>query len=218
MTIPFTDCFFDLDGTLTDSAPGILNGVQLALAHFGLHPPRESLNFFIGPPLLESFARYFPEEPDKARTALRIYREYYRERGMFENSVYPGMAGLLADLKAAGSRVHLATAKPEPFARIIVEHFGLLPYFSVLAGAELDGPRHDKTDVLRYALGLAELPSEARPLMIGDRHHDVEGAHAVGLPCAGVLYGYGSREELTAAGAEHLCDSVDGLRRLLLPA
>ena len=126
MTIPFTDCFFDLDGTLTDSAPGILNGVQLALAHFGLHPPRESLNFFIGPPLLESFAGYFPGEPDKARTALRIYREYYRERGMFENSVYPGMAGLLADLKAAGSRVHLATAKPEPFARIIVEHFGLL--------------------------------------------------------------------------------------------
>lgn len=218
MTTPFTDCFFDLDGTLTDSASGILNGVQLALEHFGLRPPRESLTFFIGPPLLESFAVYFPGEPDKARTALRIYREYYREQGMFENSVYPGMADLLADLTTAGVRVHLATAKPEPFARIIVEHFGLLPYFTVLAGAELDGPRHDKTDVLRYALRLAELPPEARPLMIGDRHHDVEGAQAVGLPCAGVLYGYGSREELAGAGAEHLCDSVDGLRRLLLPA
>lgn len=216
MTARFTDCFFDLDGTLTDSAPGILNGVQRALAHFGLHPPRESLTSFIGPPLLESFAGYFPGEPDKARTALRIYREYYRERGMFENSVYAGIPELLADLTAAGRRVHLATAKPEPFARVIVEHFGLMPCFSVLAGAELDGPRHDKTDVLRHALRLAALPPEARPVMIGDRRHDVEGAHAVGMPCAGVLYGYGSREELTAAGAEHVCDSQEALRRLLL--
>ena len=218
MTTPFTDCFFDLDGTLTDSAPGILNGVQLALAHFGLRPPRENLTFFIGPPLLESFAVYFPGEPEKARTALRIYREYYRERGMLENSVYDGISDLLAALTAAGVRAHLATAKPEPFARTIVEHFGLLPYLAVLAGAELDGPRHDKTDVLRYALGLAALPPGARPLMIGDRHHDVEGAHAVGLPCAGVLYGYGSREELTGAGADYVCDSVKALRRLLLPS
>lgn len=217
MTPAFSDCFFDLDGTLTDSAPGILNGVQLALAHFGLHPSRESLHFFIGPPLLESFARYFPDAPEKARTALRIYREYYRERGMFENSVYPGIRELLRDLRAAGVRAHLATAKPEPFALTIMEHFGLREEVCVLAGAELDGPRHDKTDVLCHALRCAALAPQARPLMIGDRRHDVAGAHAVGLPCAGVLYGYGSREELEGAGADSLCATVAELRGLLLP-
>lgn len=218
MQLPFAHCFFDLDGTLTDSAPGILNGVEKALGHFGLHPPRQSLHFFIGPPLLESFATYFPGEPDKARTALRIYRQYYAQQGMYENRVYDGIADLLRDLRQAGIAVHLATAKPETFARTIVAHFGLAPLLDVQAGAELDGPRHNKTDVLRYAVALAGVTDLRRCLMIGDRHHDVDGAHAVGMACAGVLYGYGSRQELEAAGADYLCEDIPALRRLLLPA
>lgn len=214
----FDHCFFDLDGTLTDSEPGILNGVEKALAHFGISVPRQSLNFFIGPPLLESFGTYFPDEPEKAHTALRIYRAYYAEQGMYENRVYDGIADLLRDLRQAGIAVHMATAKPENFARTIVAHFGLAPLLSVQAGAELDGPRHDKTDVLRYAVELAGVTDMSRCLMIGDRNHDVHGAHAAGMACTGVLYGYGSREELQAAGADYLCEDIPALRRLLLPA
>ena len=210
--------FFDLDGTVTDSKAGILNAVRHALAAFHIERPEGELLPFIGPPLSASFGEIFPNDPGKVREAIAKYREYFSVKGLFENAVYPGMAELLSDLRQAGYGMCLATSKPEPYTLRILEHFRLMPCFDHVAGAELDGPRNNKADVLRHALKLCGVTDTATCLMIGDRLHDVAGAHAVGMPCVGVLYGYGSRAELEAAGADALCPDIPSLRAMLLPA
>lgn len=207
--------FFDLDGTLTDSAPGILNSLRHAFAGFGLAPSEAVLRSYIGPPLRESFARHFSSAADVER-AVRLYRDYFSERGLFENAVYPGIPDMLRRLSVQ-ARLYLATSKPEVFALRIMDYFGLSPFFTGMYGAELNGPRHDKADVLRHALSRHRMAS-ADAVMAGDRRHDVEGAHAVGLPCVGAAYGYGGRAELEAAGAEAVADDVPALERLLCGA
>lgn len=209
--------FFDLDGTITDSQTGIIRSVQHALAHFGIVRPDAALLPFIGPPLRDSFGTIFPDDPAKADLAVRKYREYYAVTGIFENALYAGVADLLAALRREGRTVTLATSKPEPFALRILDHFGIAECFDHVAGAELTGPRNSKTDVLRHACELCGVTDMERCLMVGDRNYDVLGAHAVGMACVGVLYGYGSRGELEAAGADSLCPDVPALRRLLLP-
>lgn len=208
--------FFDLDGTVTDSKPGIIRSVQHALTYFGIERADEDLLHFIGPPLRDSFGKLFDGDMAKAELAVQKYREYYAVTGIFENALYAGIADLLADLRAAGRVVSLATSKPEPFAHRILEHFGLAGVFDHVAGAELTGPRNSKTAVLRYACDLCGVADMEPCLMVGDRKYDVLGAHAVGMRCAGVLYGYGSRGELEEAGADSLCGDVLSLRRLLL--
>lgn len=204
--------FFDLDGTLTHSAPGILNSLRHAFAAFGPVPSGEALRSCIGPPLRESFARLLSPGADVEK-AVTLYRAYFSERGLFENSVYPGIPAMLQRLSAQ-ARLYLATSKPEVFAVRIMDHFALSPFFSGLHGADLNGPRHDKADVLRHALSRHAVdPPDA--LMVGDRRHDVEGARAVGIPCVGVAYGYGGRAELEAAGAAAVVDDVPSLERLL---
>jgi len=209
--------FFDLDGTVTDSKTGIIRSVQHALAFFDISRSDDELLYFIGPPLKDSFGKLFEGDTARADLAVKKYREYYSDKGIFENELYEGIADLLADLRGRGRVVSLATSKPEPFAVRILEHFGIAGLFDHVAGAELTGPRNSKTAVLQHALGLCGVADMAQCLMVGDRKYDILGAHAVGMDCTGVLYGYGSRSELEEAGADNLCADVPSLRQLLLP-
>ncbi len=233
----FHTVLFDLDGTLTDSAEGILNSVQYALQRIGRTIPRAETSFMIGPPLKDSFAKLLGD-PELALRCVALYREYFRERGIFENRVYPGVADMLGTLARAGVRTAVATSKPEPFAVRIAVHFGLAPCLAVVCGADMQGPVQAKKDVIgrcleRLGIGLRPgfrhgmgggpgagvasgrdsgwgdgmVAGPGGVLMVGDRFYDVEGAHEAGLACAGVLYGYGSREELAGAGADWLCEA-----------
>jgi len=203
---------FDLDGTLTDSQLGITNSVSYALAHFGIHAEPKDLIKFIGPPLSESLPEFYGFSPAQTAEAIEVFREYFTEKGWLENAPYPGIADLLRDLRDAGKQLMVATSKPEAQAVRVLKHFGLAEYFDLIRGAPIgneDGAK--KADVIRSVLGYAEGPA----VMVGDRRHDVAGAHETGLPCIGVLYGYGGREELEKAGAEFIAEDLDGLRELL---
>ena len=206
---------FDLDGTLTDSAPGITNSVAHALAHFGIHEEPGNLLKFIGPPLNESLPEFYGFTPEQTTEAVVVFREYFVEKGWCENAPYPGAADLLRDLRAAGKQLMVATSKPEVQAVRILKHFGLAEYFDHICGAppgNEDGAK--KSAVILRALEWAEDVSQA--VMVGDRRHDVAGAKETGLPCIGVLYGYGGREELEEAGAAFIAEDMAALKRLLL--
>jgi len=151
-----------------------------------------------------------------ADRAVSAFREYFPTKGLFENEVYPGIPALLADIKSAGKTVIIATSKPEAYARRILEHFGLAQYCDFICGATLDETRTDKAEVIAYALETAGITGRDGAVMVGDREHDVLGAGKNGLPCIGAVYGYGTAEELTAAGAAALADTVDELHKLLL--
>ena len=209
--------FFDLDGTLTDSAPGILNSLAHAFDRLGLPvPERRALYPFIGPPLLESFQRRCGLSEAQAQRAVAYYREYFAARGLFENAVYPGIPEALSALRAAGKRLVIATGKPEEYALRIAERFGLSEYFDCVCGARMDETRTAKDEVIRYALTRAGVREPGNALMVGDRENDVRGARICGMECVGVLYGYGGREELTAAGALALAETPAALPELIL--
>lgn len=207
---------FDLDGTLTDPGDGITNSVAYALLKFGIDvTERKSLNRFIGPPLIDSFSEFYGFSIDDARLAVKYYREYFTAHGMFENIVYPLVPEMLEALKKAGKRLIVATSKPEPFSEEILKHFGLYGFFEKVAGSTLDETRTEKADVISYALDCCGIKPDRRAVMVGDRKHDVLGAKKNGLSCIGVLFGYGSREELTDAGACFLAEDVLSLQKEL---
>lgn len=211
-----TAVLFDLDGTLTDPMEGITKSVQLALRRQGIEvTDRRTLCPFIGPPLFESFQKFYGMDDGQAARAVEDYRSYFAETGIFENRVYPGVPALLRELREAGTFTAVATLKPAVFARRIAAHFGLLPFLDRIAGSELDGRHTTKGDIIRQAL--EELPDAARrdAVMVGDRENDITGARENGLRGVGVLFGYGSREELAAAGAVGLAEDVGALDRLL---
>ncbi len=209
--------FFDLDGTLTDPGAGITNSVAYALERWGIRvDDRRSLYPFIGPPLTDSFARFYGFSPADARAAVDVYREYFAEKGIFENELYPGIPALLARLRAAGRTLVIATSKPEPFALRIAEHFGVDGYFDLIAGAAMDETRTHKWEVIAYALERLGGPAPGSVLMVGDREHDVQGAARCGIQTLGVLYGYGSREELLSAGAVAVADTVEEIGDYIL--
>ena len=203
----YSTILFDLDGTLTDPYLGITNSIMYALEKLGREiPPREQLLSFIGPPLYDEFVRKFGMDDSEAREAVRLYREYYPQKGLYENAVIEGTEQLLAVLKIRQKRVCLATSKPEPYAREILRHFGLLHYFDFIGAAQLDGSISTKKEVLCHVLNsLKAEPEEC--LLVGDRMHDIEGAHAVGMKCVGFLGGYGSLEELTSYGADYIAET-----------
>ncbi len=208
---------WDLDGTLTDPMLGITSAVQYALRAFSIEETdRRKLYPFIGPPLKESFMRFYGFSDVDATRAVGKYREYFSETGIFQNEVYPGIPELLKQLSLAERISMLATSKPTVFARRILSHFQLEDYFSFVAGSELDGTRTQKAEVVRYALEQAGRPVAEKAVLIGDRCYDVVGAHDVGIACIGVTYGYGSRKELEQAGADAVVDSVEELYALLL--
>lgn len=206
---------FDLDGTLTDPAEGITKSVAYALEAFGICvEDRARLYPFIGPPLSESFRDFYGFSPEQAQQAIAKYREYFAEQGIFENVPYPGVHQALAALKAGGKRLLVATSKPTVYARRILEHFDLLPYFDFVGGSDMEGKRGKKGQVIACTLGEAGVTDPGQAWMVGDRMHDVLGARENGLECAGVLYGYGSREELQQAGAALLLETVEDLKLL----
>ncbi len=193
---------FDLDGTLTDPGVGIKNSIRYALSQYALPCLSEqALDAFIGPPLLDSFERYCGVTAADARRLLQLYRDYFSEKGIFENVVYDGIPEMLAELRRRGAALCVATSKPEPFAKRILAHFELDAYFDFIGGSTMDETRTEKAEVIAYVLEQMKL-APMGTVMIGDRVYDIDGGKQNRLATAGVLYGYGSREEL--AGADHL--------------
>ncbi|MBQ8278879.1 MAG: HAD family hydrolase [Roseburia sp.] len=208
---------FDLDGTLTDPGIGITNSVMYALKKFNIEvEDRASLYKFIGPPLLESFEKYYDMSKEESEQALKYYREYFRPHGLYENEVYDGVEDLLKALKEQGKALIVATSKPEEFAVEILKHFKLDKYFDFIAGATMDEKRVKKADVIAYALEECGVSDLTPAIMIGDREHDVLGAKQVGLASIGVLYGYGDREELELAGATYIAENADDILKTIL--
>ena len=206
---------FDLDGTLTDPGLGITNSILYALRAMGYEEPaRESLYSFIGPPLFESFVKYIGMSEAGASRAVELYREYFKEKGIYENKVYPGIPAMLEGLKNQGKRLAVATAKPTLFAEEVLSHFGLARYFELVEGNHMDAIHAQKSDIIARALRRLSAKAE-NALMVGDREYDVKGALACSVEPVGVLYGYGSREELTTAGARLLAEDVQELSRML---
>lgn len=208
---------FDLDGTLTDPMLGITRSVQYALHRFGIEvDDLHTLCRFIGPPLKESFRDFYGMDDEQAAQAVAYTREYFAPRGIFENSLYEGIPELLTELQTAGGVLAMATSKPEPFARQIAEHLHLADRFTLIGGTTMDGTRTAKRDVVRYVLDTLGVEEPSAAVMIGDRRYDIEGAAAEGIASIGVLWGYGSREELTGAGAGQIAETIPELRALLL--
>ena len=218
---------FDLDGTLTDPWEGITRCVQYGMEAAGHHEPdRRKLTPFIGPPLMDMFMGEYGFTKERAELAVEKYRERFGEKGMFENEIYEGIEDMLKALRNSGRRLGVATSKPEVFAVPILEHFHIDSYFEQIVGSELSGERVRKGDVIREALRRFDVEeAQEKPVvggreelvwMVGDRKYDVIGAREAGIPCVGVLYGYGGHEELSAAGADRLVSTVAELRELLL--
>jgi phosphoglycolate phosphatase len=184
--------FLDLDGTLTDPKPGITGAVRHALLSLGLPAPEaDDLTWTIGPPLIDSFRRLGAPDPE---VALAHYRAHYNAGGLYDAVVFPGILPSLDQMRAAGHRLYLATAKPHAYARKITAHFGIAPYLAAEFGPELDGTRNDKADLLAHALDVTgEDPATA--VMVGDRHHDIDAARANGMAAIAVAWGYGADDE-----------------------
>ena len=203
---------FDLDGTITESGPGIMNSVEYALNKLNREVgERDTLQKFIGPPLTESMEKYYGMSEEEALLGVKYYREYYHDKGIYENRVYDGLEEVLKKINEAGKQAIVATSKPEKYAKIIMDHFHLTQYFACLAGMEMDGGRGTKAQVITYALEKNDITDKSKVLMIGDREHDVIGAHENGLDCLGILYGFGSRKEFEEAGADYIRENVEDI-------
>ena len=207
---------FDLDGTVTDPEVGITLSVAYALRHYGIEVEDvSSLRKFIGPPLHDSFIDFYGFSREKAFEAVDKYRERFAETGIFENEPYEGIHELLAQLKSEGYIMAIASSKPEVFTKRIIEHFDLSPYFTEVCGSELDGSRTDKAEVITYALEKLGSPAPEDVVMVGDRHHDIAGAKKNSLTSIGVLYGFGSEDELREAGADYIAAAVQDIGSII---
>lgn len=206
--------FFDLDGTLTDPREGITKSVQHALARMGIdEPDLTKLEPFIGPPLIDSFMEYYGFSMEQARQGVDYYREYFRVKGLYQNRLFDGVPKLLAFLKENGKVLAIASSKPEPFVREILEMFRVDGYFDYICGSTLDEKRTKKEEVIEELLARMNLPEAERKkvLMIGDRRHDVEGAAVFGIPCLGLSMGFAAPGELEEAGAVAVVDSMEAI-------
>lgn len=213
---------FDLDGTLTDPREGITTSVQYALRAFGIEETDlDKLTPFIGPPLRESFMQFYGFTIEQAETAVEKYREWFRPKGIFQNSMYPGIKEMLEMLRENGKILAVASSKPQIFVEQILHHFGIYQYFTVIVGSELDGRRDTKEEVVAEALrqlkesGMQETAA-SKAVMIGDRKFDIAGGKEHGLITAGVTFGYAAEGELEEAGADFVVDTVEELGRLLM--
>jgi phosphoglycolate phosphatase len=207
---------FDLDGTLTDSEEGIINAVQYALERFGIdETDRTKLRTFIGPPLVHSLKELYDFGHEQIQKAATYYREYFSEKGIFENKVYPGIPELLDTLISRGKTLHLATGKRTDFAERVVDYFKLNEYFDTVVGGSPDGIRIEKPDIIRHLFTLIGDERRGDSVMIGDRKHDIHGAHENNVDSVGVLYGYGTEEEIRKAAPRYIVNTVDELATLL---
>ncbi len=210
---------FDLDGTLTQSGEGITKCVQYALEKMGIvENDLKNLESFIGPPLKDSFMKYGGLTEEQAILAIAYYRERYETEGIFENRLYPKVSDLLELLQINDKIMGVASSKPEDYVKQILEHFGIASYFKVIVGSEMNGAKVTKTEVIEEALARLQMQTERdKVVMVGDRAEDVYGALNCGIQCVGVLYGYGTEEELKQAGAVYLAEEVEDLAVLASP-
>lgn len=207
--------FFDLDGTLTEPGIGITNSVMYALEKFGIKVnDRMELYKFIGPPLVDSFKEFYGFDDLKAWKAVEYYREYFSRDGLFENRVYDGIDELLQKLISDGHELYVATSKPTEYSIRILEKFDLLKYFNYVSGSNMDEKNSSKAMIIEHALQISKADKND-VLMIGDRHHDINGAKANGIASLGVLFGYGSLEELRMAGADYIAEEVNDILKFV---
>lgn len=210
--------FFDLDGTLTDSGPGIINSAIHALSKFGIEiKDKKELYPFIGPPLSESFRDMFHLNEEEVILAIKYYREHYKIHSLIDgNSVYEGIVELLEELKNHGVKLVVATSKPVHLANEVLEHFGLIKYFDFISGAEKDVRIH-KHEVIAYALETLNIKNLDEVIMIGDRKYDVIGARKNGLKCIGILYGgYSTLEEFIEVKADYIVNKPNDIINIVL--
>jgi phosphoglycolate phosphatase len=208
--------FWDLDGTLTDPMQGITNSICYALSYFGIEEKqKEKLIPFIGPPLKDSFMSFYNFTEEKADLAVKKYREYYAKTGLYENKMIKGIVPLLSCLQQQNKIMYIATSKPTVFARKVADHFGITQYFKDICGSELDGSRSTKDSVIAHILNHIDPLDKTKILMIGDRMYDIIGSKNNGIDSLGVLFGYGSKEELVKYGATYLAHNLDELKTLL---
>lgn len=213
----FNFILFDLDGTLSDPKIGITKSVQFALDRMGIRIDNlDELDSFIGPPLQQSFSEYYSFDEAQTRKAITHYRERFSDVGMYENTLYDHIPTLLQELKEHGHTLIVATSKPTVFAEEILKYFNIHHHFDLVVGSNLDGTRTAKTEIIQYILDFYEQHSSEAFIMIGDRKHDIIGAHNTGIDSIGVTYGYGSEEEIKQINPTYQVSTVLELKKLLL--
>ncbi|MDR2115616.1 MAG: HAD family hydrolase [Planctomycetaceae bacterium] len=211
----YINILFDLDGTLTDPYKGITNSIKYSLEKFDIiENDNEKLKSFIGPPLEKSFMEHYNFDKNTAQKAIRYYREYFSEKGIYENILYEGIENVLKELNNKNKNCILATSKPETFALKIVQYFQIEKYFKHIIGSNMEGTFIEKEDIIKYILKKYQLRNEVT-IMVGDRKYDIIGSHKNRIDCVGVLYGYGTREELQNEKPTYLCNRVNELLQLL---
>ena len=207
--------FFDLDGTIIDSGEGVSNSVIYALKKFGIEETRENALRFIGPPLADSFKELYGFDSEKAEKGIEFYREYYRDKGIFECYLYDGIKELLLKLKENGISAVLCTSKPEEYAHRVLRFFEIYDLFDYACGATMDEKtRGTKDEVMQYAFDTSGAKRETT-LMVGDRKFDINSANKFGIDSVGVTFGYGSREELSDSRATYIVDSAHEIENIL---
>lgn len=212
----YSKILFDLDGTLTDTSEGIINSVSYALSKLGIEAGDKTRFYkFIGPPLRNGFEEVCGLKGEDVERCVTYYREYYSEKGVYENRLYDGIKELLKRLYESGRSILLATSKPERFAVEILEKHGIKRYFSHISGADMEGKRDKKTDVIARALELGKITDLSDAVMVGDRLYDIEGARKFGMASIGVLFGFGGRCELEEAGADYIAESAEEIYEII---
>ena len=214
----FKAVIFDFDGTVADTGRGVRNSIKYAVREFGIPVGDESaLDYFIGPPLYESFEHVYGVDSETAAELVDTYRIYYAAKGIYELDAYPGLLELLANLKAAGVKLAVASSKPLHFLKTAVDTVGATEYFDFIIGPELNNHEADKSELIRSALNALEITEDnyRDVVMVGDRFYDIDGAKAVGISSVGITFGYGKRPELEAAEADKIVDSVEELSAYL---
>ena len=212
----FNSAIFDLDGTLVNSGEGIVRSVSYALDRMGISDYDEQENYrFIGPPLVESFGRFYSMSKADARRAVEYFRERYNVAGVYECSLYPGVRELLLRLRERGVKLYIGSSKPEKYVRQILAAEGLIDDFEYISAATLDGSVETKREVLCQLFEHADI-DRGTAVIIGDRYYDIEGAHAVGLPCIAVLYGFGGEAEFLEHGADYIAADAEDILKIII--
>ncbi len=207
---------FDLDGTVTDSKPGIVNCIRYALDSKGIAYTSDVLDQMVGPPFRVSMKEFFGLELDEIEDLITLYRGKYEAGGWRDCKIYDGVTDMLATLKAAGKTLAIATSKPIKFTSIMVDGLDLRKYFAYVGGASTDASKEAKADVIELVLENLKVEDKSEVLMVGDRKYDIIGAKTVGVDCVGVLWGYGSEKELREYGADYFANTPSEIVQMLL--
>ena len=208
--------FFDLDGTLTDSGEGIINAAVYALEKYNIEVnDRSELRKFIGPPLQDSFSTDYGFSEDEIEDVIKTFREYYSEKGIFENTIYENIQTVLFELKTRGKKLVVATSKPEVFTKQVLDHFNISSYFDYVSGATLNNEKIKKVDIIRDAICKLGITDKSKIVMVGDRKLDILGAKENGIDSIGVLWGYGDLLELEKVGPTYIAEKVLDLLEII---